>query len=354
MNQRTEQFQARGVSSNCELFSPALQQSYLKRTPAGSSLNLKVNLILGITASLCMFPIWVPRALSAAGASAPGLAAVLQAVELDRQQIDYYDLGKGRPLMLIHGAGCDATDWRDVVAPLAERYRLIVPDGRVHPIDPWRLWLLLDHLEIDRVAIVGHSKGGHKAKEMYRLRPGRVQAMVVIDDEGIGGMVVASDLPNSLCSPHVVEMHRKNDSELANLNPPRLGDYPSERNIARLKSYFRTANMTPEELARGRPTVVVQPMRRPSLARPAPIKETEKFIQCPLLVMNSGYGKVEAAYPPERTPGWVGKPIQAQRYEFLVVRDSGHWIWLDQPEIFLKELLRFLARSYPEENAPAR
>ncbi|MSO22401.1 MAG: alpha/beta hydrolase [Acidobacteria bacterium] len=305
-----------------------------------------MNLIRRMTTAWLM--LWSLPALCEQEKGVRQLAADLQAVQVDGQRIDYYDIGKGRPVMLIHGAQCDAADWRDVIPALIKRYRLIIPDGLVYPIDEWRLWLLLDHLAIEQVAIVGHSKGGNKAKEMYRLRPNRVAALVVMDDEGVGGMVEASELPNSLCSPHVLEMHRKNDKELAKFSPPLLENYPSEKNIARLRLYFTTAAQTSEQRSKGRPNTAVHPMKQPLAPKPRPIDETDRFIKCPLLVFNAGYGKVDASNPPEKTRGWNGKPIQADRYKFVVVRDSGHWIWLDQPQIFLKELLNFLGRSYPE------
>ena len=66
--------------------------------------------------------------------------------------------------------------------------------------------------------------------------------------------------------------------------------------------------------------------------------------KCPVLVFNAGYGKVDAADPPHETLGWNGGPLRVVSCEFVLVRDSGHWIWLDQPQIFLDRTLSFLRR----------
>jgi pimeloyl-ACP methyl ester carboxylesterase len=278
---------------------------------------------------------------------ARSLAADLQAVTIDGRRIEYYDIGQGPVVMLIHGANCDAADWSSVIEPLAARYRLIIPDGLVYPFGPWDLWLLLDELDISTVALVGHSKGAAKSVNMYRFRPSQVWALVSIDDELVGGMLRAWDLPNSRCPPHVRALHEKNDIELAKLDPTLIGSYPSDANISRLKLYFKTREQTPQQRAQGRPHPVAHEMSKPLSAKPEPIPRTINFIRCPLLVFNAGYGKAEASDPPEAGETWLGEPIQAEEYEYVVVRDSGHWIWLDQPQIFLEQILSFLARSSP-------
>ncbi len=75
--------------------------------------------------------------------------------------------------------------------------------------------------------------------------------------------------------------------------------------------------------------------------------ETSGYFKCPVLIFNAGYGKVDAADPPHQTLGWSGGPLRAENYEFVLVRDSGHWIWLDQPRIFLDRTLAFLRRHAP-------
>ncbi len=72
--------------------------------------------------------------------------------------------------------------------------------------------------------------------------------------------------------------------------------------------------------------------------------EASGDFRCSVLVFNAGYGKVDGADPPHKTLGWKGGPLRAESFEFVLVRDSGHWIWLDQPRIFLDRTLTFLRR----------
>lgn len=82
-------------------------------------------------------------------------------------------------LLLVHGAGMHARWWDPLVSVLAARYRLIVPDLRGHGESDWAeppaymiedfagdLAALLDHLDVRRAAIFGHSMGGRVAAWM--------------------------------------------------------------------------------------------------------------------------------------------------------------------------------------------
>jgi len=78
----------------------------------------------------------------------------------------------GPAIVLLHGSGCDADDWGEVIANLPDYLRVVTMDFRGHgrsdtPTDPFTLndlaadvAALLDHLRIDQTVLVGHSLGG--------------------------------------------------------------------------------------------------------------------------------------------------------------------------------------------------
>jgi len=271
----------------------------------------------------------------------------MRAVEINGQRIEYYEVGQGPPIVLNHGANCGADDWFNVVGPLSLHYRLIIPDRLVHEVDPWRLWLLLEHLNIDRVALLGHSGGAFTSREMYRQNPLRVWAFVCIDSAAAGGKVSAISLPNSLWPPHVATMFARNKAKLLAISPNRVSDYPSDENVAILSKTFQRKVQTPKERMVGRSQPMACKVDGPFSPGPEPIDDKGCFFQCPMLVFNSGRGKLDASDPPESTNTWWGTPIQAVKYKFVLVRDSGHWIWLDQPKEFLEQTIRFLTHHQP-------
>ncbi|MBI3973004.1 MAG: alpha/beta hydrolase [Chloroflexi bacterium] len=278
-----------------------------------------------------------------AGAATP-LTVVpgLEAVEMGSDRIEYCELGQGPAVVMLHGGRCSADDWSNVAPRLAERYRLVIPDGLVYPLDAWRIWLLLDLLGVGRAALVGHSAGGMCLRAMYRLQPHRVRAVVTIDSQGVGKTIMARNLPDERFSPEAAALYERNRVAMARLRPDLRGDYPSLVNIERRNLAYRRAKLTPEELAQTRPAP--RRTRRIETVPPAPepISDAGKFITCPTLVFHTGRGKLG---PEDVSQEWIDQNIQAQDVEYVVIRETSHWSWLEQPQWFLGVLEPFLART---------
>lgn len=104
--------------------------------------------------------------------------------------VHYLVEGAGDPLVLIAGIASDQASWAPIVPLLADRYRLIMIDNRgcgqtehSGPINPddWSgdIIALLDHLEIAKTDIVGHSLGGMIGLRVATTAPERVGKMVL-------------------------------------------------------------------------------------------------------------------------------------------------------------------------------
>lgn len=104
------------------------------------------------------------------------------------------DTGAGEPpLMFVHGALCDHTNWRPQVAHFARRHRVLAPDLHGHGASdrtPGRIGVhafgedlvaLCDAAGIERAVWVGHSMGCRALLEVWRRAPARVAALVFVD-----------------------------------------------------------------------------------------------------------------------------------------------------------------------------
>lgn len=101
--------------------------------------------------------------------------------------------GSGVPILLSHGFGASTGMWRGQVEALRDRYRLIRWDMRGHgetvcPEDPSHysqdhtvedMRVLLDHLEVPKAVIAGHSLGGFMSLAFHVRYPERVKALVL-------------------------------------------------------------------------------------------------------------------------------------------------------------------------------
>ncbi|RUT80708.1 alpha/beta fold hydrolase, partial [Mesorhizobium sp. USDA-HM6] len=91
--------------------------------------------------------------------------------------------GSGTPVLFIHGVGMNAAIWQPQIERMADRWDVIAIDMLGHggsPLPPQDAGLpdfadqairLLDHLGLDRVAVVGHSMGALVAQEIALRAP---------------------------------------------------------------------------------------------------------------------------------------------------------------------------------------
>jgi 3-oxoadipate enol-lactonase len=108
----------------------------------------------------------------------------------------YQARGKGPALVFAHGAGGNHLSWWQQMPYFARRYRCVIFDQRAFgrsldaPQGPGRrafaedLRQLLDHLHIQRAAIVAQSMGGRTAVGFAVRHPGRVRALVLAGTTG--------------------------------------------------------------------------------------------------------------------------------------------------------------------------
>jgi len=110
----------------------------------------------------------------------------------DEVTLHYEEVGRGEPLVLLHGFGGGTANWRPFVADLAPHYRLLLVDLRGHgrstnPRGEFThrqaagdLAALLDRLEIASCSALGMSTGGMTLLHLALAQPGRLRAQVLV------------------------------------------------------------------------------------------------------------------------------------------------------------------------------
>ena len=134
------------------------------------------------------------------------------------ESIHYFDLGSGPVVVLLHGLGSRKEDWLPVLEPMAQKYRLLVPDqigfGKSDkPLMDYSIQTYVDflneflrQLKVEKASLVGESLGGWIAA-LYVSEMGggahliAVEKLVLVDAAGL-----------------------KQDKPIPNLNPSSLAD----------------------------------------------------------------------------------------------------------------------------------
>lgn len=113
-------------------------------------------------------------------------------VRANGSEVAWFEVGRGDPVVLVHGLADDHRAWRKVVAPLQLERRVILYDFRGHggttlgDADGTLVQLgddlvaLLDALELERVALAGFSLGGTIAMRAAIDHPDRVASLALV------------------------------------------------------------------------------------------------------------------------------------------------------------------------------
>jgi pimeloyl-ACP methyl ester carboxylesterase len=113
-------------------------------------------------------------------------------VAADGVQLSTYLLGRGDPILLLHGLGGSKITWLPLLTALADGRRVIVPDlpghgesGKPRADYSPRYYArvvrrLLDELGVEQAVVIGNSMGGRIALELALRSPDRVSALALL------------------------------------------------------------------------------------------------------------------------------------------------------------------------------
>ena len=139
-------------------------------------------------------------------------------VEVNGVKIAYQQLGEGPDVILVHGLAANRAFWYGQYAlPLQKRFRVTLFDLRGHgysgrppsgysAVDMARdLAGLVEHLQLERCAVVGHSYGGAVALEYACMCPQKVERLALFDAK-INRVQPKQTLADS---PYITEFERQ-------------------------------------------------------------------------------------------------------------------------------------------------
>ena len=157
--------------------------------------------------------------------------------KVNNVSLAYQRLGRGLPMVLLHGYPLDHTTWEPVIPLLENHADLILPDLRgfggssltgsgYSLVDmATDVAALLDHLEVEKAILVGHSMGGYVSLAFAHAHPRRVLGLGLVASQVIadpperqkvryetanvirsqGTMFVASSMPAQLTSDETIQ-----------------------------------------------------------------------------------------------------------------------------------------------------
>ena len=162
-------------------------------------------------------------------------------MELTPVNLFVEEFGQGVPLVFLHGFPFDHSIWEPLLPLLKDRARLVLPDLRGYGNSPdgqvnhsMRLMaedvlLLLDHLDLDKVILVGHSMGGYVALSFAHAYPHRLAGLALVASQA------TPDLPEKRQSRLVQarDLKRKGIKLLSGSMPAALTPVPEVQGVVK-------------------------------------------------------------------------------------------------------------------------
>ncbi len=146
-------------------------------------------------AVLLVLALLSPHSVAQSNVAAP----IIQAVEIGNGiTLHYVDLGKGVPVIFVHGSLSDGGYWADQVGEFAKHYRAIAYSRRYNypnsnparagysaVVDAQDLAAFIGALHLGKVVVIGHSYGALTALFLAAKHPELVRALVLAEPPAV-------------------------------------------------------------------------------------------------------------------------------------------------------------------------
>jgi len=279
------------------------------------------------------------------------VAAEKQDVEIDGLPIRYLAAGEGPPLVLLHGAGDNALDWRWVMPTLTSTHRVYAPDlpgspDSARPATDYSpafferfIAGFLGALDIGPATFVGNSFGGLIALRLALSEPARVTALVLVDSAGLGRAInpafTSVNVPGLSESaipfwrtPAGAYQRAWGRTALLFAHPPRSvpREWLAEQCRLALSPGYLEAHLT-----------VLRALVDPGGQREVLVDQLP-LLKLPTLVV---WGARDRVFPESQAKEAVA---HLQEGSLAVIPDCGHMPHVECPDFFLAALEEFLVR----------
>jgi pimeloyl-ACP methyl ester carboxylesterase len=251
-------------------------------------------------------------------------------------ELSYFDEGEGKPIVLIHGFAGGKLYWEKVIPDLACSYRVIALDLPGHgesgmgfekySIEDMAVMIkeLLDHLDLDKVTLFGHSLGGYITLAFAERFPQNLNGFSLVHSTANSDSEEAKAGRESNAMKVLEEGSR---SFVEGLAQKLFSPANSEVNARDIENTVEIGISTSID---GLVSALLAMKNRPD--RNHVLNETD----LPVLLIA---GEQDQIIPPEKT-----FTVKKENIEQRIIKGAGHMSMYEQPTELVKSMKDFLAK----------
>ncbi|MCP4598088.1 alpha/beta fold hydrolase [Neptuniibacter sp.] len=161
--------------------------------------------------------------------------------------LNYQIHGEGEPLIILHGLFGTLENWGAQIKTLSENFRVIAADMRNHGKSPHSedisydlmaqdIAALMQHLNLEKAHIIGHSMGGKAAMQLALSRPELINKLIIVDIAPVEYTPHHDDVFKGLFAVDLDSLKSRGDAD------KQLAEYIDELGVRAflLKNLYRT------------------------------------------------------------------------------------------------------------------
>ncbi len=259
-------------------------------------------------------------------------------------------LGKGLPLVILHGLYGSSDNWLSIGKSLSNRFTVYLVDQRNHgqsPHDPVHTYKamrddlrdFLDQHDLWKVNLIGHSMGGKTAMFFAAAFPHRLSSLVIVDISPRSYKSLVSPSPQALSHLNLIQ-------SLLSLNLEEIKSRTAAENLlaetipSRRVRQFLLKNLDRDHNGQfaWRLNLKVLAASLPSILDGFPeeaVKKGLKVTGFPVLFVRGE----QSDYINQEDMLMAQNLFPEARFD--TIPQAGHWVHAEQPELFLDALNRF-------------
>lgn len=272
-------------------------------------------------------------------------------IDLDGRRTHYVEAGEGPIVILVHGFNLDLNTWSTNLDALARHFKVYALDlwgsgfstreplDYGYPLFAEQIRSFMDHLEISKAHLVGHSMGGGTSIYFSVRHPDRVQRLVLVGSVGVPRPLPLRArffelpwIPEFLFGLKIDAIRKNNLRDYWIYDPARLTD-----------EWFKRFSLHQKIEGSSRATLSV--LRKDffnTLDR-----EIHALARLDIAVLMI-WGRHDRAVPVDSGQK-MHRILTGSRLE--IFEDAAHLVSFDQPEAFNRAVIDFLEEDIPEENS---
>lgn len=306
------------------------------------------SILFRAAVTVLLWAAFAPPALAQSAETSATKPVQLTSVRVNGVDLHYLEIGKGVPIIFVHGGLDDYRMWEAQLPPFSQRYRVIAysrrynyPNNNPHIrpdhsaiVEADDLAALIKKLQLGRAHIVGHSYGALTALFLAVRYPELVRTLVLAEppvmrwaQEKPEGSALFTEFMDNLWRP-AGEAFRHGDKEQALRVTVKYfaGEGVFDQVPEAQREYWKGNLREWQALTTSRD------------AFPALTREDVKRIKAPVLMLSA-----------ERTLNihkFVDGELQPHllKGERVVISNASHDMWSEQPEACRQAVLAFLAK----------